>query len=95
MSSSEELYHHGILGMKWGVRRYQNKDGTLTQKGKKRYSDVTELKSKKTGEKLYVAQRQVKQGDSERNFDVIQNGRKIGNAWLEDQGIICTLTGLI
>ena len=86
MSSSEELYHHGILGMKWGVRRYQNKDGTLTQKGKKRYSDVTELKSKKTGEKLYVAQRQVKQGDSERNFDVIQNGRKIGNAWLEDQG---------
>ena len=73
----DELMHYGVLGMKWGVRRYQNKDGTLTQKGKKRYSDVTELKSKKTGEKLYVAQRQVKHGDSERNFDVIQNGRKI------------------
>lgn len=29
--------HHGILGMKWGVRRYQNKDGTLTPKGKARY----------------------------------------------------------
>ena len=33
----EELYHHGIKGQKWGVRRYQNPDGTLTSAGKKRY----------------------------------------------------------
>jgi hypothetical protein len=31
-----ELYHHGIKGMKWGVRRYQNKDGSLTALGKRR-----------------------------------------------------------
>lgn len=37
-----ELCHWGIKGMKWGVRRYQNKDGSLTPKGKKRYSEPHE-----------------------------------------------------
>lgn len=37
--SQNELYHHGIKGMKWGVRRFQNEDGSLTFAGKKRYDD--------------------------------------------------------
>lgn len=36
-----ELYHAGVKGMKWGIRRYQNKDGSLTPEGRKRYGQTT------------------------------------------------------
>ena len=50
---NDYLAHHGILGMKWGVRRYQNKDGTLTPAGKKRYDrDIQTNLSKKKDSRI-------------------------------------------
>ena len=50
-----ELYHHGVKGMKWGVRRYQNKDGSLTPAGKKRYDDSGENTKPKMSTKKKIA----------------------------------------
>ncbi len=50
--SEDELMHHGILGMKWGVRRYQNSDGTLTDAGKKRVSRL-EKKRASAADKIW------------------------------------------
>ena len=47
-----ELYHWGIKGMKWGVRRYQNKDGTRTPAGLKRYADKAKDGIRRAGEKI-------------------------------------------
>lgn len=42
LPSGAELYHHGVKGQKWGVRRYQNADGSLTPAGKKRAAKLSE-----------------------------------------------------
>ena len=53
---TNELYHYGVKGMKWGVRRYQNKDGSYTNAGKKRRSADPETiqKRKATAKKVAI-----------------------------------------
>ena len=46
----DELMHYGIKGQKWGIRRYQNKDGTLTPAGRKKYKLEIKEENKKAFE---------------------------------------------
>jgi hypothetical protein len=55
----DDLQHHGIKGQKWGVRRFQKKDGSLTPAGKERYDDDT-IKPKKKSKPVRVAKAFVK-----------------------------------
>lgn len=53
------LMHYGVIGMKWGIRKYQNPDGTLTEAGKKRYKTVDNFEKsqrrKQTAKKVALA----------------------------------------
>lgn len=81
-NSGMEIYHWGIKGMKWGVRRYQNADGSLTDAGKRRYStDVAANAKKKKDnrlpeESLNDPNRWVKE-DRERTKRVVDSGSQM------------------
>ena len=61
MNNSGYLEHHGILGMHWGIRRFQNKDGTLTEEGKRRYNTDAKFKDKYDRQQAWnTAKKQIK-----------------------------------
>lgn len=86
-SSPDELYHHGIKGMKWGVRRYQNADGSLTDAGKKRYGKMSDDKLSKTLKKQVQKQRAEIHGGANRWMsygDIGENSKKAIEKFRED-----------
>lgn len=75
----DTLVHYGTKGMRWGVRRYQNKDGSLTPAGKKRYDrDIRENNAKKKDNRIVIdgpdANRWVKE-DARRAKGVVDSSR--------------------
>lgn len=60
------LAHHGIKGQKWGVRRFQNEDGTLTPEGKQRYYDAFDKVEKEADDRIAINEKQI--------ADVKENG---------------------
>lgn len=66
-----ELYHHGILGMKWGIRRYQNKDGPLTSAGRNRYKNIFGKTKKSAYEEYYKILRDARSEAASTSKDVV------------------------
>ena len=82
---TDELYHWGIKGMKWGVRRYQNTDGTLTAAGKQRMSTLrkrpTNNPKKMTDEEL---NQRIARLQKEKQYLDLKKGTSPGRVYVTD-----------
>lgn len=84
LTSDGELYHYGVRGMKWGVRRYQNADGSLTPAGKKRVQEGTQpfpYKREKRHPSLKQRNAALRRTEKYNYEDVTEYNKRIGNTY--------------
>ena len=84
-NNTTELQHHGIPGQKWGVRRYQNKDGSLTKAGKRRVDKLKQEYSALTGKRLIRKPAPKTKGKEEPDFDKKKSIKDMTNAELKEK----------
>ncbi len=73
---SSELYHHGIKGQKWGVRRFQNEDGTYTDAGKERYFGTSKKTQGSAEETVSISSSGASSGSSDDGFKLTDEQKK-------------------
>lgn len=78
-----ELQHHGIIGQRWGVRRYQNPDGSWTAKGRERYGkDVNKLANKVESRTFLTEERSIPAGTKMYRTSINPNENQNGPAYV-------------
>lgn len=88
ISKDSDIQHHGILGQKWGIRRFQNKDGTLTSAGKGRYKDSNDSQKKINDDNAIVDRVRAYKSDID---SVSSTLKKMGDDIRKDYDDICKL----
>lgn len=104
MSYNNELTHWGIKGMKWGVRRYQNEDGSLTPAGAKRrrkevHEDYKRAHSRKSIK--YMSDKELRERNNRLNMEIqysdlkrkTNKGRNAVQSYIKTAGTIAAVAG--